>query len=260
MGVAFEQVGEGEPLLLVHGSGGTRRHWKPLIGPLSEERTLILVDLPEHGESDPPPPGVPHTPIGYAQVLAGFFDELGIERAHLAGNSVGAWTTLELAKLGRARSVAAISPAGLWPKEDPLGAVFQLWAQHKMGRAFAPLTPAIMRSDLGRTLLLRGTLAQPRKMPAKEAVAMAEDFARTPGFKRHLAETRRERFKDGERIDAPVTVAWGEKDRLLPKKARREDELPPRTQVVTLPNCGHIPMWDEPELVARTILNAKVFV
>ena len=52
-----------------------------------------------------------------------------------------------------------------------------------------------------------------------------------------------------------VTIAWGEKDRLLPKKARLLDELPPQTREVTLPGCGHLPMWDDPELVARTILD-----
>jgi pimeloyl-ACP methyl ester carboxylesterase len=255
-GVAFEQVGEGEPLLLLHGTGGTRGHWKPLVPMLAKERTLILVDLPEHGESEPPPRGTPHTPIGYAEVLAVFLDRLGIDRVHVAGNSVGGWTALEVAKLGRARSVAAISPAGLWPREDPLRSVFQIWSQHKMGQVFAPLTPPLMRRDLGRSVLLRGTIAQPRKMPAEDAVVMAQEFAHTPGFKRHLAETRRERFRGGTGIDVPVTIAWGDKDSLLPRSARREDELPPRTQVVVLPNCGHIPMWDEPELVARTILGA----
>jgi pimeloyl-ACP methyl ester carboxylesterase len=95
-------------------------------------------------------------------------------------------------------------------------------------------------------------------MPAEEAVAMAEEFARTPGFKRHLAETRRERFRDGREIDVPVTIAWGDKDTLLPRSARSQDELPPQAEVVVLPNCGHVPMWDAPELVARTILEAAV--
>jgi pimeloyl-ACP methyl ester carboxylesterase len=111
-----------------------------------------------------------------------------------------------------------------------------------------------MRSDFGRTLLLRGTVARPRQVPSDAAIEMAVTYARTPCFDAHIAATRRERFRDGDAIDVPVTVAWGDKERLIPAKARLRDELPAQTRFVTLPDCGHVPMWDDPELVARTIL------
>jgi pimeloyl-ACP methyl ester carboxylesterase len=253
-GVAFERRGTGEPLLLIHGTGGSRSHWRPVVDLLVPHQELLLLDLPGHGGSDPSPEGIPHTPIGYAQVLGRLLDDLGIDSAHAAGNSVGGWTALELAKLGRARSVVALAPAGLWPKRDPWRCTLQLWSQHKLGRLFAPLTPPIMRSGLGRTLLLRGTMAKPKQMPPDAAIEMATTYARTPSFDAHLAATRRERFHDGHDIPVPVTVAWGEKERLIPAKARRRDELPTHTRFVTLPNCGHSPMWDDPELVAHTIL------
>jgi pimeloyl-ACP methyl ester carboxylesterase len=253
-GIELERVGEGEPLLLIHGTGCARSVWKPVVAPLSREREVLLVDLPGHGGSAPPPPGFPHTPIGYAQQLAGVLDELGLPTAHLAGNSVGGWTSLELAKLGRARSVVGLGPAGLWAKRDPWRCVFQLWSQHKMGRAFRRVTPPLLRTGVGRTLLMSGTVGRPRQMPAEDAIEMFETYASTPSFDEHLSETRRQRFAGGSGIAAPVTVAWGAHDRILPKKARLLDELPPQTRVVTLPGCGHVPMWDDPGLVARTIL------
>jgi pimeloyl-ACP methyl ester carboxylesterase len=158
-GIAFERRGAGEPLLLLHGTGGSRRHWRPVVELLARHRELLLVDLPGHGDSVPPPGGIPHTPIGYAQALGRLLDELGIDAAHAAGNSVGGWTALELAKLSRARSVVAIAPAGLWRKRDPWRCVIQLRSQHRLGRMFAPLTPPLMRSELGRTILLGGTQA-----------------------------------------------------------------------------------------------------
>lgn len=254
-GIRFDRLGTGEPLLLLHGTGGSRAHWRPLVDLLGGQRELLLVDLPGHGESDPPHPRSPHTPAGYAAVLEQLLDELGIDRPHLAGNSVGGWTALELAKRGRARSVVAIGPAGLWRRNDPWRCVFQLWAQHKLGRAFAPLTPGLMRNPAGRAVLLRGTVAKPSRVPPDAAVDMAVTYAQTPCFERHLSATRRERFQGGRGIEVPVTVAWGEKDRLVPAKARRRDELPPHTRVLTLAACGHLPMWDEPELVAETILD-----
>ncbi len=255
IGVAFERRGAGEPLLLVHGTGGSRSHWAPVVDPLAAERELVLVDLPGHGESDPPPEGIPHTPIGYARVLAKLLDALDLGSVHTVGNSVGGWTALELAKLGRARSVVAIAPAGLWAKRDPWRCTLQLASQYRLGRLFAPIVPRLMRSGLGRTLLLRGTVAKPRQMPAEAAIEMATTYARTPGFRAHLAATRRERFRGGQGIDVPVVVAWGDKDRLIPAKARRRDELPPKVRFVTLHDCGHNPMWDDPELVATTILH-----
>ena len=254
-GVRFDRLGAGEPLLLLHGTGGSRAHWRPVVDLLEGQRDLLLVDLPGHGESDPPPPGVPHTPTGYASVLEQLLGELGIDRPHLAGNSVGGWTALELAKRGRARSVVAIGPAGLWRRKDPWRCVFQLWAQHRLGRAFAPLTPALMRNPAGRAVLLRGTVAKPSRVSPDAAVEMAVTYAQTPSFKQHLSATRRERFQGGRDIDVPVTVAWGEKDRLIPGKARRRDELPPHARVLTLVGCGHLPMWDDPQLVAETILD-----
>jgi pimeloyl-ACP methyl ester carboxylesterase len=254
IGVAFERRGSGEPLLLIHGTGGSRSHWTPVLDLVARRREVVLVDLPGHGESDPPPKGIPHTPIGYAQVMAELLDELGLDSVHAAGNSVGGWTALELAKLGRVRSVIAIAPAGLWPKRDPWRCTLQLSSQYRLGRLFAPLVPRLMRSELGRTLLLSGTVARPRQMPTEAAIEMATTYARTPSFRAHLAATRRERFRDGQGIDVPVVVAWGDKDRLIPTKARRRDELPLHTRFITFPECGHSPMWDDPKLVAETIL------
>lgn len=254
--VVIERTGAGDPLLLIHGTGGTRGHWDPVRDRLAAQRSLLLVDLPGHGESLPPR-SAPSNPIGYAGIIAGVLDELGHPSVHVAGNSVGGWTALELAKLGRARSVVAIAPAGLWPDRNPRSAKMKLRSQYRMGRRFARLTPHLMRSPVGRSLLMRDTVAHPRQVPADAAAAMAAEYAATPDFEAHLEATSAERFRHGGEIDCPVTVAWGEKERLLPEKARLLDELPPQTQVLTLPGCGHVPMWDDPDLVASTIIEGE---
>jgi pimeloyl-ACP methyl ester carboxylesterase len=88
----------------------------------------------------------------------------------------------------------------------------------------------------------------------EEARDLIETYNSTPTFTKHLAQTRRARFRGGASIPVPVTVAWGDAEQLIPRKARRQDELPPRTETVTLTGCGHLPFWDDPEQVARTIL------
>lgn len=254
--VAVERMGAGDPLLLIHGTGGTRSHWEPVRDRLAAQHSLLLVDLPGHGES-PMPRLQPGNPIGYARILAGVLDELDCRTVHVAGNSVGGWTALELAKLDRARSVVAIAPAGLWPDRNPRSAERKLRSQYRMGRRFARLTPRLMRNPVCRTLLMQGTVAHPRRIPGDRAAAMAAEYAATPGFEEHLEATSSERFRGGAAIECPVTVAWGGKERLIPKKARLLDELPSQTRVVTLPGCGHVPMWDDPELIARTIVEGE---
>ena len=131
-GISYDRAGDGEPLLLLHGTGGW--HWSSRSGPNSPRNgQLVAVDLPGHGHSDPPPSDGDHTPVGYAATLADLLDELGIATAHVAGDSVGGWTALELAKLGRARSVVAIAPAGLWARRDPWQCALKLWGMYRLG-------------------------------------------------------------------------------------------------------------------------------
>jgi pimeloyl-ACP methyl ester carboxylesterase len=134
--------------------------WAPVQPKLVGHHRLIAVDLLGHGDSDPPPDGN-HTPLGYAATLARFLDQLGIHAAHIAGVSVGGWTALEMAKLGRARSIVAIAPAGLWSRRDPWRCTLKLWGMYRLGRLIGPLTERALRSEAGRARLLSGTVARP---------------------------------------------------------------------------------------------------
>jgi pimeloyl-ACP methyl ester carboxylesterase len=246
--LAFDRTGDGKPLLLLHGTGSSRGVWKPVVPLLARERDVIALDLPGHGQS-PVIPGVGHMPVGYAQVVAATLDRLGLQSVDMAGNSMGGWTALELAKLGRARSVVALDPAGLWPKRSPLSARATLWLLHHA----PPPPPALLRSRLGRRVLLRRIYGRPERVPPEEALEAAAVMRSTRGFGEHLRETAHGRFTGGQRIEIPVTIAYGERERLVPKRARRGEELPAHTRWVMLPGCGHVPTWDDPELVARTI-------
>jgi pimeloyl-ACP methyl ester carboxylesterase len=209
---------------------------------------VITLDLPGHGES-PLIPEVEPTPIGYAGVVAASLDELGIDAIDMAGNSVGGWTALELAKLGRARSVVALGPAGLWLR-NPLSARLNLWVMHH-----APPPPVILlRSKLMRKLLLGRIFGRPERLPLSDIQESARVMRTTRGFDEHLRQTSRTRFTGGRDIEVPVTIAFGERERLIPPRARRGEELPSTTRWVSLPGCGHVPTWDAPELVAATIL------
>jgi pimeloyl-ACP methyl ester carboxylesterase len=137
-------------LLLIHGTGGSLRVWDPVVPLLAARRTVISVDLPGFGASPPlMPSGPPPTPAGFAVVLADLLRQLGHSTAHVAGNSVGGWTALEMAKLGAARSVVArsvvaLSPAGLWARRAPLYDALSLGGTRRFCRLFDFLMPVLL--------------------------------------------------------------------------------------------------------------------
>src|SRR5882762_8596719 len=140
MTLAYRRVGAGEPLLLLHGLGSQWQVWEPVLALLSRERDVAAVDLPGFGESPPFEPDVAPTPDRIARSVAALLDELGWKDPHVAGNSLGGWVALELARMGRARSVVAISPAGLWSSGELRFARSSLRASRWVARAASRLT------------------------------------------------------------------------------------------------------------------------
>ena len=255
-GVAYERSGHGEPLLLIHGVGMSRLAWKPVLPLLSAQRGVIVIDLPGHGESPPAPSHITPAPPGFARLLAALLDELGIERAHVAGNSLGGWTALELARLGRARSVVAFGPAGFWER-GPVRPVVQLSMTYRAACRFAGLAPRILRFRAGRRILLRHTFGHPSRVPAGDAIMLARGLANASAFHATLVASHMQRFEGGHGIDVPVSIVYGGLDRVVPAAARRGEELPVHTTWHNPPGLGHVPMWDDPALVARLILDGS---
>jgi pimeloyl-ACP methyl ester carboxylesterase len=101
--------------------------------------------------------------------------------------------------------------------------------------------------------------AKPGRISAEDSAANIRAVANAPWFD----ETRRainsaDRFTGGEQIAVPVTIAWGEHDRLLlPRQSSRAQRAIPSSRTVTLRGCGHVPMSDDPEQVARVLLEGS---
>jgi pimeloyl-ACP methyl ester carboxylesterase len=248
--LSFERRGSGEPLLLVHGLGGSTVVWRPVIERLARERDVIAIDMPGFGRS-PAPPGLVPSAVNLARALVSFCAELGVERPHVAGNSLGGWVGLEMARLGRAASVCAISPAGLWRR--PLGP--RRYERQVVGRRIRPLISGLLRTRRGRAWLLRTTVARPGAVPAKDAIEVINVYLDAPAYPEANRLMREGAFEHAAEIDVPVTIAWGEEDRIVghPSSSR----LPPGVEVAVRPGWGHTPTWDDPEGVAELILEAS---
>lgn len=243
----------------MHGTGSRWQVWEPVLSRLSAERDVIALDLPGFGASPPPPVGTPPGIGSLTRLVAEFLDGLGLDSSHLAGNSLGGWIALELAKQGRGRSVTALSPGGF---HNGFEGVFQrasLAATAVIARGLTSRADRLMRSATARRFAGFQFFARPAQVPAQDAAATLRAFASAPWFFETLtAITGRERFQGGEQITVPVTIAWGEHDRLLLRhQARRAQRAVPTARMLTLRGCGHVPTYDDPRQVATVLLDGS---
>jgi pimeloyl-ACP methyl ester carboxylesterase len=217
--------------------------WDPVVERLNGARRVLALDLPGHG-GEPPPTDA--SPPGLAAAIADRLAAEGIERPHVAGNSLGGWVALELAAAGHAASVTAIAPAGLW--REPL--VPKRSRVRSVARALLPVLGPLLRTERGRRLVLAANAAHPERIPPDAALRLVRAYATAPGFEAVNDAMRASRFTGLAEIDVPVTLAWPEHDRLV----RRPRSLPDGVRSVVLRGCGHLPCWDDPEAVARLLV------
>jgi pimeloyl-ACP methyl ester carboxylesterase len=247
--------GAGDPLVLIHGLGHTWRGWKPMLPMLEERFEVLAVDLPGFGYSPQLPAGEESSPERLADAVESAMDEAGWDTAHLAGNSLGGWISLDLARRGRAETVTAISPAGLASgREARLGAGI-LRAERWLARNARP-PEVLYRSRLGRTLVAGPAFARPWRIDPEDLIEQTGLFADAPGFEPTLAATFGAQVRGLDAIRCPVLVLWGTRDViLLPRQGRRCERLTPGAELRYLKGLGHVPMSDDPELLARAIID-----
>lgn len=249
----FTEQGQGRPLVLLHGIGMSGAAWRPVLARLAERRRVIAFDVAGFGRSPLLPPDVLPTTVNLARALGEQLRGLGlVEPVDIAGNSMGGWMALEAARLGLARSVVAISPAGLWAK--PPAHVRHVFFNLRRGTRLAPgLVKWMLQMPVLREVLMAVPMTTgSHRIPAEEAFAAAQDFVSAPGFEATFAHA--DSFRGGHEITVPVTVAFGTHDWLLTKSARRRHELPLQTRWLEPQGWGHVPMWKDPEGVVRVIL------
>jgi pimeloyl-ACP methyl ester carboxylesterase len=250
--------GSGEPLVLIHGIGSRWQMWEPVLDRLAPHREVIALDLPGFGASPMPPPGTPAGPESLTTLVQEFLVETGIDRPHVAGNSLGGLIVLELARRGQVRSAHAVSPAGFANRRESALARGLLWSGVRAARRLSPRADALMGSRAGRTLALSQYVAHPTYITPADAAASLRALADAPWFDATLPTLRDGHFGDGAGIAVPVTISWGDRDRvLLRRQLWQAAAAIPQARIVPLPGCGHLPTYDDPELVARVMLEAS---
>ena len=258
MELAYDRAGTGPPLVLLHGAGHRRQAFDAVAALLTPHRDLVLADLPGHGESPPlVTAGRPVLEVLLEAVLD-FCDSLGLDRPHLAGNSLGGRLALDGAAAGRAASATALSPAGFFRgRGDVLYARSIFRVMQAAGTRLEPVAPALLQTTAGRGVTFGAVVRHPSQLTPDQAAEDLAAFVAAGDALRELLAGLDE-FSSQIPAEIPVTVAWGEHDRLLPRRQARVARAKlPTAQFVLLPGCGHVPMTDNPRLVAEVLLRGS---
>jgi pimeloyl-ACP methyl ester carboxylesterase len=252
--VNVHREGSGPPLVLLHGVCHHWQVWRPVIGLLSASFDVIACDLPGFGRSEPLPATVEPTIPAYVDALERWFGELGLERPHVAGNSMGGAIALELAGRGAVASATALSPAGFWTAAERRYCQLSLGLFVNLPTLMRPPVVRLARTRIGRAALFAQTFGQPARLPAEEAASTLLDAWAAPATAGVFEAMSRYRYAPSGRHDIPLTVAWGDRDRLLPYRlqAPRARRMLPGARHLTL-GAGHIPCFDDPQAVAEVI-------
>lgn len=249
------QAGEGPPVLMLHGLGGTKASFLPTVGALAPEgRRVIAADLPGFGDSDKPI-AARYDPKFFAQAALALMDALDIERTDIIGHSLGGRVTLEVLMHAPERFNRAIlmTPSLAWLRERPWAPFLKL-VRPELGLLQPAPRPVVER--IVKELIPGGG--------SRYAAAGIDEFLRAyttaRGRAAFYAAARQiylenpERFWDRlKNLEPPALFIWGRKDPLVPNGFERHvREAVPQAKHVTL-NTGHVPQVERPSDLHREI-------
>ncbi len=258
MRLNHHRSGAGTPLVLIHGIGHHWQGWMPVIELLSSQREVIALDLPGFGASPMPPLGTPPGIESLTSLVSEFIDETGLAHPHVAGNSLGGWIALELARRGRVRSATALSPAGFHNRAEGIYQRTSLRLSRRAARLMDGRADRLLTRPRLRRLAFGQMMARPERVSGAELGPAVHALATAPWFDATLMAITGDAYSERGPLAVPVTIAWGEQDRvLLPHQSRRAARAIPSARMVTLRGCGHVPFSDDPAQVAEVLLEGS---
>lgn len=247
------EIGQGSPLVFVHGLSGSWPNWLEQLPVLAANHRVITLDLPGFGSS--PMPEREITISGYARLLDHLLGELGIDAAAVVGNSMGGFIGAELAIAfpQRVERLVLVSAAGISTYDDPRvsRALPNLRRIERILTAssawVASKSDTVARRARLREAALRVVTAHPDRLPAALAAEQLRGAGK-PGFLQALQAILEYDFRErlGE-IACPTLIVWGECDRLI--NVRDADVfagLIPGARKVLFEDTGHMAMLERP--------------
>lgn len=249
-------MGDGPDVLLIHGLGGTKASFYDTAASLSRDGYSVhALDLPGFGSSSKPATG-PYTARWFADTVTSVMDKLGIDRAHIVGNSMGGRVALEVAMRNpeRVGALALLCPAVAFVKRDyhPIVRLMRPelgFLPHRLRRAMVsaqfsslfhdtdaldPYVSDVVVDEFQRIYSSAG--ARIAFLSAARNIYLDAPFGKH-GFYPRLAD-----------LECPALFVWGSHDALIPPGFKRHvAEWLPRAEQIVLEGCGHVPQVERPD-------------
>jgi len=242
------ELGEGPPLLFVHGLSGRWQNWLENMPHFARSHRVVAVDLPGFGASPMPREAI--SIPAYARFLEAVCDALAIDAAAVVGNSMGGYVAAELAIVSprRVERLMLVSAAGITAEylhRDGVMTGARIVAAVAT-RAAARHAWLARRSGL-RRLALQFVVRHPERLSVPLAHELMDGSGR-PGFLPAMEAILAHRISERlPQIACPTYVVWGEDDRVIPvRDAQRFGELIPDARVEVWPDTGHVAMLERP--------------
>jgi pimeloyl-ACP methyl ester carboxylesterase len=248
--ISLLEAGTGPPAIAIHGLGATKASFLPTVAALAPQFRVIAIDLPGFGDSDKPV-GAPYDARYFATAVVQLLDSLGLERAHVIGNSLGGRVALEVGLRApeRVDRLALLAPSMAWRRKRPWAPALRL-VRPELG-----VLPHAPRAVVERVL--------DRFVPEARtgwAAAGVDEFLRsflTPRGRAAFYAAARQIYleepegEDGfwprlRTLSVPALFVWGRRDTLVPLAfARHVTDAVPAAQHLEL-DCGHVPQMERP--------------
>jgi pimeloyl-ACP methyl ester carboxylesterase len=253
----IHRAGAGSPLLLLHGFSVTWRTWKPVLEELERHHDVIAPTMLGHSGATAFGEGVLPSIDALVDGVEAELDRLGLDTVHIAGNSMGGWVALELARRGRARSVVAFSPAGAWnsaPRMAMLVAGFRVALAGMT--AFGHRAERLALTPSGRRRLAGHQCEHPERLEPAELIADIRAIKASPALRTIVNGLTETPLRPLPAPGCPIRIVWAQRDRVIPFEHYGAPlmRLLPTAELVRLDGVGHVPMIDDPDAVARLIL------
>jgi pimeloyl-ACP methyl ester carboxylesterase len=250
-------AGEGDPVICVHGLGGTKASFLPTVAALAEHHRVVAMDLPGFGDSEKPIAAA-YDARYFARAIEALLDELEIGRAHLIGNSMGGRVSIEMGLLRPERTarIALLSPALAWMRSRRWRWLLQ--APLPLLGLIQP-APRVITEPIVRNLVPGGKDGW--------SAAGVDEFLRsylTPRGRVAFYEAARNIYLDephGERgfwtrlaqMSPQALFIWGRHDQLVPVGFRKHvEQALPAARHLEL-DCGHVPQLEAPKQTHKAI-------
>ena len=259
--LAYLDGGQGTAVILLHGFGGSMWHWEHQLGPLAQTHRLLTLDLLGSGLSDKPE--IMYSPARLLDTLIQFMDRVGIQQATFVGNSLGAGISIGMALTHPERVHKLVLISGLPAQlvHNIASPSYRRFVEHPpplwLAKFGTWLAGRLATEKILKEIIFDHRLLTPLVIERSYQNRMSRGFL-PPLYSilAHIPQWEESFATRLPNITHPTLVLWGTQDRIFPPAVGRQmANTIPKSTFQEVPNTGHMPQWEKPDIVNQALLH-----